>query len=101
METRRPEGVKAPVGWARMGRWALIVAGLLYTLGVLAIDATATRTQQHLLGAGTVVVLLLCSRLATAAERREMWFCLVYGTAIELLATQLWGLYHYRFGNVP
>jgi hypothetical protein len=30
-----------------------------------------------------------------------MWFCVGFSTLVEIACTQLWGLYHYRLGNVP
>jgi hypothetical protein len=82
---------------------ALYFAGLgLFTFAILWIDgASGTRLAQALLGAAALGVLFAVLRLSPAHERRETWFCVGYSTLIELLATQLWGLYGYRLGNVP
>jgi hypothetical protein len=72
-----------------------------YIFIVLALDATASRMGQHALGVVTFALLIAVSRAYTPDERREMWWCVAFSTCIELLATQLWGLYHYRLGNVP
>lgn len=83
-------------------RTHLLHAGFaLYIFAVLWIDATASRATQHVLGGATFAFLLLASRMHTARERREMWLCVAFSTFMELLCTQLWGLYHYRLGNVP
>lgn len=83
------------------GRWALLLGGLVYTVAILEVDARASRGLQDALGVVTFAALLASAQLSSRRERFEMWLCLAYSTAIELFATQVWGLYHYRFGNVP
>ena len=74
----------------------------VFTLAVLWVDARlGTRLAQAALGAAALGLLFVVLRASPADERRATWLCVVYSTAIELFATQLWGLYTYRLGNVP
>ncbi len=75
---------------------------LLFTIAVLAIDARfPSPFVQAALGASATVLLLLVARASDRVERRRMWICVAYSTAIEIFATQVWGLYGYALGNVP
>src|SRR5688572_29277985 len=74
----------------------------IYIYALLWLDGLAPNALlQAAFGALTTVVLLRVARNSPASERREMWFCVAYSTLVEVLATQAWGLYGYRLGNVP
>jgi len=48
-----------------------------------------------------LVFLLTYYRLASASARRLIVYCLLFATLGELFVSLVWGLYKYRFGNVP
>src|SRR6185436_11500512 len=68
---------------------------------ILCCDTTATRFEQHVLGVVVTLVLLAHLLRADAEERAIVLGCVVFSAAAELFCTQVWGLYVYRFGNVP
>lgn len=71
-------------------------------LVVIGLDGlAASLAVQRALGLATAAVLALALRRASTAERRATLACVAVSTSFELFATQLWGLYGYRFGNVP
>lgn len=57
--------------------------------------------MQALLGVLTTAFLVAVLRQSNARERRETIVCIVFSTLVEVVSTQLWGLYGYRLGNVP
>lgn len=75
---------------------------LAYTPPLLALDARTTAIwQQVLLGLATFAVLgLLASRVP-----REVAFqvavCVVVATGFEIVGSLIWGVYRYRFHNLP
>lgn len=84
------------------GPWALCVVTGILICDTLVVDASHTeRPTQAALGALVVAVLVAASRSFTDEERRQMWWCVAFSTAVELFSTQLWGLYRYPLGNVP
>jgi len=60
-----------------------------------------TLTQQHALGLLTFAFLLGATRFSPRTERRQVWLMVAIATSIELLCSVLWGIYQYRWGNVP
>ena len=80
----------------------LIVGSTIVSIGVvLAADSTATLWQQAGLGLGVSALLAWHLVFASPDDRRVVIACLVFSTAVELFCTQVWGLYTYRFGNLP
>ncbi|MDB4998007.1 MAG: hypothetical protein JWM74_5439 [Myxococcaceae bacterium] len=78
------------------------VALFAFIFGVLFVDGLGgDRVVQAVLGAATLGLLCLVLRASPAGERRETWICVAFSTIVEVLCTQLWGLYTYRLGNVP
>lgn len=59
------------------------------------------RWQQHVLGALTAALLLVATRSSPMAERRLIWATVVFWTAVEALGSLIWGIYIYRFDNLP
>jgi hypothetical protein len=57
--------------------------------------------QQHLLGVFTFAFLFLSLRFSPPSERRRVWLLVIFATGLELFSSGLWGVYAYRFGNVP
>ncbi len=70
-------------------------------LGLVADSRSTAIWQQYGLGVLTVAVLWLCSRLIPAGERRQVWLCVAVATCFEIFASLIWGLYRYRFHNLP
>jgi len=58
-------------------------------------------TQQHPLEVLTFAFLFLALRFSPPSERRRVWLLVLIATAVELFSSGLWGVYTYRFGNVP
>ena len=87
---------------ARLRPYRVYLALGLFTVGVLLVDARLSSLWlQGVLGLVSFAVLVAVASRHCAQEQAEMWWCVVFSTAVELLATQAWGLYGYRFGNVP
>ncbi len=92
----------SPSGERESRRAALIVGSTIVAIGVvLAADSTATLWQQAGLGVGVAAPLAWHLVFASPDDRRVVLACLVFSTAVELFCTQIWGLYTYRFGNLP
>ena len=62
---------------------------------------TQTLTGQHLLGVLTFAFLFLALRFSPPAERRQVWLLVLIAIVVELFSSGVWGVYTYRFGNVP
>jgi len=73
----------------------------VYIGALLALDSRAGLRGQLALGAATFALLFVSVRRLAPDERFAVWMCVGFSTLIELCCTQLWGLYHYRLGNVP
>jgi hypothetical protein len=75
---------------------------LTYTPLVLYIDSRlSAQWQQWLLGALTFGVLGLCTRRVAPGVRRQVWACVVVATGFEVLGSLVWGVYRYRWHNLP
>ena len=77
---------------ALVGVWVLVVLGL---------DTGASLGQQHLLGVGTVVLLLAVLRVESATVRVQVGVVVVFATVVELVFAGWLGVYVYRLDNVP
>jgi hypothetical protein len=62
---------------------------------------TCTIAQQDVLGACAWVVLFICTRFSSPTERRQVWIMVGIATCVEVWSSIVWGIYRYRFGNVP
>jgi hypothetical protein len=60
-----------------------------------------TLTQQHALGLLTFAFLFVATRFSPRIERRQVWLMVAIATCVELFLSLVWGLYQYRWGNVP
>jgi hypothetical protein len=66
------------------------------------LDARTTSIgQQNVLGACAWLLLLLSMRFSPPAERRQVWVMVGVASAVEVWSSIVWGIYRYRFGNVP
>jgi hypothetical protein len=82
--------------------YALQIGFALYIPAILFVDGRLTSLyQQYALGIVTFGVLWLGTRWSPPAERRQVWLCVVVATGFEILGSLVWGLYRYRFHNVP
>ncbi len=115
----RPEARPADSPWARLlianlqpGRFNGLVKSLLpywYQIILLVIipvafwlDARTTSVaQQNVLGGCAWVLLLLSMRFSPSAERRQVWIMVGVASAVEVWSSLVWGIYRYRFANVP
>jgi hypothetical protein len=84
-----------------MRPYAVMIACAIYVPFVLFADLDASVGQQYALGAATLALLIVLSRQVSAFNRQQIWVCVAVSTCIEVFATQLWGVYQYRHGNVP
>ena len=80
-------------------RVILVVAGTL-AFGI-PLDALGPAWSQSVVNAWTWAALLWVSWQSTPAHRREIAACVVLATFGELFLMEVWGLYHYRLGNLP
>jgi hypothetical protein len=62
---------------------------------------TKTIMQQNLLGVGALIILFVSTRFSSRAERRQVWIMVGVATCVEVWSSIIWGVYRYRFGNVP
>jgi hypothetical protein len=60
-----------------------------------------TLTQQYALGLLTFAFLFVATRFSPRTERRQVWLMVAIATCVELFLSLVWGLYQYRWGNVP
>jgi hypothetical protein len=60
-----------------------------------------TLTQQHALGLITFAFVFVATRFSPPTERRQVWLMVAIATCVELFLSLVWGLYQYRWGNVP
>jgi len=56
---------------------------------------------QAAMGVMTFGVLLLAGVWLESQQRRQLCLLILFATVLELVSSQLWGVYRYRFGNVP
>jgi hypothetical protein len=57
--------------------------------------------QQDVLGGCTWLILIGCTRFSPRIERRQVWIMVGVATCIEVWSSIIWGIYRYRFGNLP
>ena len=92
--------VTATVGALRP--YALQIGFALYIPLILLVDSRVTTLyEQYALGVLTFAVLWFATRLSPQEERRQVWLLVIVATGFEILGSLVWGLYRYRFGNVP
>lgn len=75
---------------------------LVYTpIGLFADSRVTALWQQDVLGALTFTVLLLAASKAPKEQRFQVWACVVVATGFEVVGSLVWGVYRYRFHNLP
>jgi hypothetical protein len=87
---------------ARLKPYWLHVYLLTYTPILLLADSRTTEVwQQWILGLLTFAALYLAALKAPKEQRMQVWVCVVVATGFEIFGSLIWGLYRYRFHNVP
>src|SRR5918992_4274334 len=93
---------RAPAALNRLRPYTFHIALVLYWPILLYADAQAqTLAQQHALGVFTFALLFLATRFSPPSERRQVWLMMGIATCVELFCSVVWGIYRYRWGNVP
>lgn len=57
--------------------------------------------QQSALGVLTFGVLWLCTLRLPRSQRTQVFLCVVVATVFEIFASLIWGVYRYRWHNIP
>jgi hypothetical protein len=76
---------------------------LLYAPAVLFVDGRlpAPWPWEYVLGALTFAILAVWTTRLRPIDRLQVWICVGVATAFEILGSQIWGGYRYRFGTIP
>jgi hypothetical protein len=86
----------------RLRPYWLHLALLTYTPIILVADSRITSIWEQVgLGVVTAVVLWLCTRSLPPHERWQVWLCVLVATGFEVFGSLIWGVYRYRWHNVP
>lgn len=90
-------------GWlAAVRPYGFHIAVLVYLPLLLGADVrTEERWQQQLLGVLTALLLLVATRFSPVHERRFIWAAVCFWAGVEVLGSLVWGIYRYRFDNLP
>jgi len=93
----------AQAGPSRTTPWWYLVGVLCYAPVVLYIDGHlgAPWPWEYALGALTLAILTLWTLRLSPSDRLQVWICVVVATGWEILGSQIWGGYRYRFGAIP
>jgi hypothetical protein len=78
-----------------------ITLALYWPILLYADTQIKTLSQQHALGLLTFAFLFVATRFSPPTERRQVWLMVSIATGVELFLSLVWGLYQYRWGNVP
>jgi hypothetical protein len=62
---------------------------------------TSSIGQQNVLGVCAWIILFACTRFSPPGERRQVWIMVGVATCVEVWSSIIWGIYRYRFGNLP
>lgn len=100
-----PGAVVAPVDTARLAAlrpYIFHVLLAIYLPLLLWLDVrSATTAQQHALGLATGVLLGGALVFSPAPERRLIVVVVAFWACVEVLGSIVWGVYRYRFDNLP
>ncbi|HZB98124.1 MAG TPA: hypothetical protein VE219_05955, partial [Candidatus Sulfotelmatobacter sp.] len=93
---------RARAAWSTFQPYWLITALSVFVAIFLYVDDRMNNIWvQRGLGLLTFTVLILCGFTMSSEQRRQLCFLVAFATCLELFSSQLWGVYRYRFGNVP
>ena len=62
---------------------------------------TSSVLQQHVLGVFAWLILVGATRFSPPTERRQVWIMVAVASAVEVWSSLVWGIYRYRYDNVP
>lgn len=79
----------------------LAAAGVCYLAALLALDHVADLHQQLVLGGVTFLALALACVPQPPERRAQAVVVVAVATCFEVLGSIVWGVYHYRLGNLP
>jgi hypothetical protein len=75
---------------------------LAFTFVGLYADSRVTALwQQYVLGGLSFAALYLAALKAPREQRLQVWICVVVATGYEVFGSLIWGIYRYRFHNLP
>jgi hypothetical protein len=75
---------------------------LVFTFVGLFADSRVTALwQQYMLGALSFAALYLAALKAPREQRLQVWICVGVATGYEIFGSLVWGIYRYRFHNLP
>ena len=87
---------------SRLKPYTFHISLVIYWPILLYADAhIRTLSEQYALGALTLAFLFLATRFSQPSERRQIWLMVGIASCVELFCSVVWGLYRYRWGNVP
>jgi hypothetical protein len=96
-----PSGSGSLAGVPRSRDAALFGGVVVWVAAVLVLDTGASPGRQHLLGAGTWLLLWLVLRGETGVVRAQVGVVVVFATVVEYVFSWWLGVYEYRLGTVP
>jgi hypothetical protein len=75
---------------------------LVFTfVGLFADSRVSAVWQQDVLGALSFAALYLAALKAPREQRLQVWVCVGVATGYEIFGSLVWGIYRYRFHNLP
>ena len=87
---------------ARLRPYWLHIYLLAFTPLMLLADSRLSSLWQQLgLGVLAFLLLWLCTQRLDREARRQVWLCVVVATGFEILGSLVWGVYRYRWHNLP
>ncbi len=87
---------------ARLRPYGLHIYLLAFCPLMLLTDSRLTSLGQQIgLGLLVFLVLWLCTRRLEGEARRQVWLCVLVATGFEILGSLVWGVYRYRWHNLP
>ena len=69
--------------------------------GLLADSRVTALWQQDVLGGLSFTALFLVALKVPREQRLQVWICVAIATGYEIFGSLIWGIYHYRFHNLP
>lgn len=81
--------------------WYQIMLLLIIPVAFWLDARTTSIAQQNILGACAWLLLIASMRFSAPVERRQVWIMVLVASAVEVWSSIVWGIYRYRFGNVP
>lgn len=94
--------VHLPARLQSLGPYTYQVFLLLLIPFAFILDAHITSiAQQNVLGACAWLILFAATRFSPPTERRQVWIMVGIATCVEVWSSIIWGIYRYRFGNLP